>query len=492
MNRWVLRTLNFFSALFGMMAFFPAIVVTVQLMLMVLANWEPNAPQIQLWQAWWAFGLTIVISLLGRFMTWMLDELLHLPPVPRRIVTVVLAALTAFGTRYPAALIFDENALCILMMLFGFFAFWNGSSLYFRTYHQVLTLRGFIITVAINICILMFMYGNECSPFSSVPFTLVLLIGLLMMVVGMNQGGIDTMMNMRRHRLDQLPPKIRMYNLKLTGLLTGVMLLSVIFYAPLENFVRFGGRLLRDAFAAILRLLFASTPDPGESIPYDDASSEVDKELPIDPPSASDPILTQSFWDVLAYIFVAVAVVIFILYLPKIIRALTQLVRELSKRFSEMLRANAKREKFSGSDEYVDIDETVEALPETFTTEKNEKPSTVWRNWRQQYRKYCSMEPGTGRIREGYRLVKEWLLFQEVPLQPGDTTLDIARTADLTLDFADLNPATAQYNLVRYGGLSYDLCNPLELDQLLGRMAHTRTAPKLSRLSRLRKEESMQ
>jgi hypothetical protein len=36
------------------------------------------------------------------------------------------------------------------------------------------------------------------------------------------------------------------------------------------------------------------------------------------------------------------------------------------------------------------------------------------------------------------------------------------------------------------------LCNPLELDQLLGRMAHTRTAPKLSRLSRLRKEESMQ
>lgn len=48
MNRWVLRTLNFFSALFGMMAFFPAIVVTVQLMLMVLANWEPNAPQIQL------------------------------------------------------------------------------------------------------------------------------------------------------------------------------------------------------------------------------------------------------------------------------------------------------------------------------------------------------------------------------------------------------------------------------------------------------------
>ncbi len=492
MNRWVLRTLNFFSALFGMMAFFPAIVVVVQLTHMTLANWEPHAPQIQLPQAWWAFGLMIGISLIGRLITWMLDELLHLQPVVRRIVTLILAALAAFGTRYPAALIFEENAICILMMLFGFFAFWTGSSLYFRTYHQVLTLRGFIVTSAINACILIFMFSNQCAPFSSVPFTLVLLIGLLMMVVGMNQGGIDTMMNMRRHRLDQLPPKIRMYNLKLTGLMTGVMLLSVIFYAPLEAFVRFSGRLLRDGFALILKLLFSAKPDPGVSIPYDDVSSEVDSELPIDPPSAAEPLLTQSFWDVLAYIFVIIAAIIFILYLPKIIRAVTQLVRELSKRLSEMLRANIKREKVSDSDEYVDVDETVESLPETFVTEKTEKPSAVWRNWRHQYRKYCAMDPGTDRVREGYRLLKEWLVFQEVPLQPGDTTLDIARITDLTLDFADLNPATNQYNLVRYGGLSYDLCDPIELDQLLGRMAHTRTAPKLSRLARIRKEESMQ
>ncbi|MBQ9082978.1 MAG: hypothetical protein IJY28_05700 [Clostridia bacterium] len=489
MNRWVLRTLNLFSALFGMMVFFPAIVVAVQLTHLTLANWAPDAPQILLSEAWWSFGLMIGISLIGRLLTWMLDDLLNLKPVVRRVTTIVLALLTAYATRYPAAWIFDSSVICAVMMIFGFFAFWNGSSLYFRTYHQVLTLRGFIITSAVNACILAFMFGNQCNPFGTVPYALILLIGLLMMVIGMNQGGIDTMMNMRRHRLDQLPPKIRIYNLKLTGLMTGVMLLSVVFYNPLSTVVRFVGILLREGFGHLLMFLFAErgneTVSYDYSVPPDDGGDP-----PIPPSSLPDAAETPIVWDILLYSILIAFAILFILFLPKIIRALVRLVRELSKRIKEALHANTKPEKFA-SDEYVDIDETVEALPETFTVEKQEKPSTAWRNWRQQYRKYSVMEPGTQRIREGYRLLKAWLLFQEVPLQPSDTTLDIVRTADLTLDFVDLDPATQQYNLVRYGDVSYDLCNPHELDKLLGRMAQTRVAPKLSRLARIRKEEAL-
>ncbi len=489
MNRWVLRTLNLFSALFGMMAFFPAIVVSVQLTHLTLANWSPDAPQILLSEAWWSFGLMIGISLIARLLTWMLDDLLNLKPVVRRIVTIVLALLVAFAARYPAAWIYDSTVICAVMMIFSFFAFWTGSSLYFRTYHQVLTLKGFVVTAAINGCILAFMFGNQCNPFGAVPYALILLIGLLMMVIGMNQGGIDTMMNMRRHRLDQLPPKIRMYNLKLTGLMTGVMLLSVLFYNPLATVVGFVGVLLREGFGQLLILLLTNRNN--ETVSYDySIPPDTGGDPPVPPPSPSEPKETPIIWDILLYSILIACAILFILFLPKIIRALVHLVRELSKRIKEALHANTKPEKFA-SDEYVDIDETVEAIPETFTVEKQEKPSTAWRNWRQQYRKYSTMEPGTQRIREGYRLLKAWLIFQEVPLQPSDTTLDIVRTTDLTLDFADLDPATQQYNLVRYGDVSYDLCKPHELDQLLGRMAQTRVAPKLSRLARIRKEEAL-
>lgn len=493
MNRWVLRIMNLFSALFGMMSFFPILVVVAQLTYRTLANWSEDAPQITLPEALLTFALLIGMSLIGRFLTYLFDDVLQLKPLPRRLATLVLTVLAGFATRYPAMLIFD-GGIIYMMMLLGAIAFWTGSSLYYRTYHQVLNLRSFAATALIYIAVLLFMFSNQCNPFGFTVYAAILLVGVLMMIVAMNQGGIDTMMKLRRHRLDLLPPKIRMYNLKLTALLTCMMMMTAVFYKPLEIGVTFMGKVLRKGLAGLLILLFDDpTADDVVSYDYSVAPEEDDDMSDID--IFADPGKGHIAWDFLLYILLIGAAILLIINLPRIIRALSALIRQLSKRFSAFLHSERTRERISTadeSDEYVDVDEVVESIHDDGFSPQTEKRSVAWRNWRHRYRKYNSMEPGEARMRSGYQLMIQWLMIQEVPIKACDTTLDITRTTDLMLDFSSLSPATQQYNLVRYGGVSYDLCNPQELDKLLARMSTTKTASRLSKLALARKLEAMQ
>lgn len=492
MNRWVLRTLNLFSSLFSSMLYFPIIVMAVQLTYMTMANWAPDAPRVTVKESLLCYAVIIGVSLLGRWITLLLDDVLHLKPMPRRITTIFLSFGAAYLTWLAATLIVNGFASYVVAII-GLAAFISGSSVYFLTYHQVLTLRNFAVASAVHMLVLLFLYSNECSPFGAGVYAANLLVGLLMMVLAMNQGGIDTMMHMRRHRLDQLPPKIRIYNLKLTVMITGLMMLTAVFYKPLEILVRFTGIMLRKGFAGMLVLLFTDYTS-GDVVSYDysvpwEEDDELDESSYNLFDNSAEPHIA---WEILLYIVLIGAALIVIINMPKILRALRTLFRTFFKWLSEMLHADRRREKIFADEEYVDIDETVESLPdEEIHQQKELRPSAKWRSWRSQYRRYNSMEAGEARMRSGYQLVLQWLDIQEVPVETSDTTLDIVRTTDLTLDFSDLNPATQQYNLVRYGGMDYNLCQPNELDALLSQMAQNRTAPKLSRLARARKEEEL-
>ena len=59
--------------------------------------------------------------------------------------------------------------------------------------------------------------------------------------------------------------------------------------------------------------------------------------------------------------------------------------------------------------------------------------------------------------------------------------------ADIPLE-AQLDDATAEYNAIRYGGATVYLHDPDALDALLAQMAQTKTAPRISRLTRAASE----
>ena len=157
-----------------------------------------------------------------------------------------------------------------------------------------------------------------------------------------------------------------------------------------------------------------------------------------------------------------------------------------SQSVSEWLHRAHTRAPQPGSEEYTDADETVAAAPDG--APEDDAAAENAHAWKRSYRQYRAMAPSAERVRRGYRLALQWLALQQVPVRPSDTTLEIAHTAADTIDFVPLDDATAEYNAIRYGGATVHLNDPDALDALLARMAQTKTAPRISRLTRAARE----
>ena len=426
------------------------------------------------------FTAELGIGLLGAGCAFVLDEKAHLRTVPRRLLSILPAAGLGAAAGFLLAP-HDIYAAAVLAAL-GFAAFFAGSRAWFFRYGESITVRRYLVNT--GFCCgapAILAIAHAASP-SVRPFAAVELALSVILLLGLNQGNMDELMRRRRHRPEQLPRKIRSYNLRLILVLAALLTASLVLYRPIAAGLTAGGHALMQVLRALMQWL---TRDRGETASAAPVGPEPPKEIE-NPMAGLGDAKASPFWNYLAYVLLAGLAILLIANGPKLFRAAVRLCRKLAAQISEWLHRAHTRAPQPGSEEYTDADETVAAAPDD--APEDDAAAENARAWKRSYRQYRAMAPSAERVRRGYRLALQWLALQQVPVRPSDTTLEIARTAADTIDFVPLDDATAEYNAIRYGGATVHLNDPDALDALLARMAQTKTAPRISRLTRAARE----
>lgn len=489
MNKRLLFALTACAAVYGVLPFFPLLAFLHTLIPSIVGLFLPELPPVvlaplSLNDLFFFFGLCFLFSLLGRLCAWILTQKLGISALPRRLLTLLFAVLCALLWFFASVFIPSVLHRIILsgILVAAFFA---GSALYAYNYDEIMNLRTFRAGIIFYIVIVVLLAIAGGETFQVAPFAGILFFGLILLLFGMNQGGMDGMMRMRRHPLDLLPQKIRRYNLRLISMIVVLLLLLTLAYQPVAAALTSVGNVLYQLLRQTVAFLTANQ-----------GSTSTPSGPSVAPPPVKDPSLSDSlgygdsspFWDYFGWGMMVLIGIALIYYSSDIYRILRDALRRLREALSQWLHRERKHEVKLGATEYTDTDEYADATEEL--NPRKQKDALTWSKWRQNYRRYTSMAPSDLRLRRGYGLIMEWLKMQEVPLKPCDTTLEIVHTVAHTLDFSDLNEATTPYNLLRYGDRSFDLCDSQEMDRVLEEMAHTKTATKLSRLARAMKEEN--
>lgn len=281
-----------------------------------------------------------------------------------------------------------------------------------------------------------------------------------------NQANIDSMLERRRHRREDLPPSIRTYNLLLTCGAFLALLLCFLLREPVMSGI---WALLRGARAAVsgtVRFLLwlislIRFKSVGEPLVPEEAS----------PIGAAGGGNTEWLDRMLLYAGFAATVFLLIFFRRQIwngLRGLLARAVRLMHWLAEKLfgLSPPEREVVQASPYYRDTVEVISRTPARSS-------ASGMRQWRAGLRRFKRMPEGAEKIRFGYRLTLEWLRMRG-QAAPADTVAEIARAAGPLLPEGTgeaYGRICAGYERVRYGE-----CDPVPgemdlLEEVLVKMA---------------------
>lgn len=477
MNRHLFRTLQLLSAFFTFLIVFPVEALLLQLPPRIFrADWGVLSARDGLA----GFAALFAISLAGRGFAYLLDQKCGLPPLRRRLVTALPVLVLAGGGAWALAHVLPLYESMVWAVLGGA-SFAMGSALRAYRYDDLIGFRLYIAIAGSYLAALLIFALAKTNTLTAWPFAALLLAGTVILLVGLNQANLDAMMQRRRHRTDQLPQKIRSYNLRLVGGIAAALAAIPVLYRPVAAGIRALGRGARAVLGALLRLIQRLLAGGSDEIVPDIPASSAPVETPMEP---MEPGVASPFWDYFGYLVLAL-LVIYILYNGKrIVRFVSKLCKKIWTALVEWLSRTRTIAVPDGDEAYVDTDEALPDAPDAAP----EAP-TAWTQWRRRYRRYRTMAAGGARLRAGYRLAAQWYAMQGVAVSPADTPLEQAAKARDALDFADPAAATDEYDGAHYGERPIP-ADKTALDALLAEMARTKTPLRYSNLTRPRKENS--
>lgn len=482
MNRHLFRTMQLLAAFFSILIFFP--IETVLLILppkLLYGQWGTLSVQ----SALLGFLGLFTISLLGRGWAYMLDQKWRLSPLKRRLLTVFPVLLLGAGV-CRGLMSFFSLYEAIVWAVLASAAFVVGSVLCFIRYEDLIGFRLYGITAGCYLAALLIFSAAHYHPLTARPFAALLLIQTVILLFGLNQSNMDFMMRRRHHRADQLPQKIRSYNLRLIATVAVVLILLLVLYRPIAAGISALGSGLLAVLRWIVRVLSmlfsGSSEDPLPDISSAAESKETES-LGNLPPGTASP-----FWDYFGYLILALLIIYILYHSKRIMQIVKRICEQIWKMVLDLLTRQHPRPEASDDEGYIDTEERLE--PKKPDLLPPDKAPAAWRIWRRNYRRYCAMPDTEARARTGYRLMLQWLKMQDVPFRGSSTPLEIAETARSLLDFTDLDPATDQYDRIRYDDPPPALHDADQIDRILSEMAHTKTAVRVSRLARAMRKES--
>ncbi|MDD2955415.1 MAG: DUF4129 domain-containing protein [Oscillospiraceae bacterium] len=257
-----------------------------------------------------------------------------------------------------------------------------------------------------------------------------------------NQANIDYLMQRRRHRLEHLPGQIRVYNLLLTAAVLGAILLGYCFRGPIAQ----GLGALGNMAAAALRLVIAAALFLAELF-----SGEASGSAPGSGEQAFAELLGDQgeFRDDTWLYYVTAAFLLWILWLKRreIFAWLRRGWRAVAELLKKLFAKRLPRLSLAGESEY--YKDRVETLLPGEKSAKARRELTA-RGWKRRCRELCRREGETADLREGYRLMMEWLALRGAAPAPSDTPEEIL-TGIRAVSGGDWEQPTESYRRVRYG-----------------------------------------
>lgn len=286
-----------------------------------------------------------------------------------------------------------------------------------------------------------------------------------------NQANIDYNMERRRHRLELLPQKIRLYNFRLMlGILLVVLILFVL-RGQVAAVLRALGWGLAVVCAWIFFLLVKlveffhkeDTPMMGEEGMADILSPFQD--MPYE--SVSD-----------AWIYVALVIIIGLLLWWKhreILNLFATLFRRIAGFIRSLFTFNGFGPAHMGDEESPYYTDAVVSLSPEQAREKQISLRSRAREWKRAYARCQRLPEGTPeereeKLRSGYRLILQYLDIHGC-YEKGDTVHELGGRAAALPGMAGYPAAADSYDTVRYGGQLPATGDLLEVQRVLAEMA---------------------
>ena len=451
MNRTLLRFLTVAAFSFLMLVPFPILALLDSCYFYLIAQQAPLSSLTSIPSLLLRFLFCIISAIAGYFLGNLFDHKLQLLPFSRKLASLpflLLLVAGGFAFSFFTQSLVEAILLAILMTVY----FCIGQSAYFYSYNEILSWRTFYISLGLYGGTLLFLYLFVGNPYGTFIFAIFFLCETLLLFLGLNQANIDFMMQRRKHRMDALPQKIRSFNLFLLAGIALVVVLLFLLNKPLGTaFISLGSfllMLLRGLFSLLSRNF--SGDDEGGHISEDPFAG-----IP-DAPVGEDGSSGNWLWTAVTALFVLFLFFLVWYYRHNISEVFRTLYHKIKNFFYRLFFTGRVRSTEDVTDFYSEIDEKV--LPEEEFESPYAEPVLSWREWKRQYRQFCTQKDSLETFRNGYRLILYWLQIQGVEIHHSDTTLEICRLSrEHSHFFPDLTIHTQHYNQLRYGEKCFDL-----------------------------------
>ena len=307
--------------------------------------------------------------------------------------------------------------------------------------------------------VLDFSFGFEGSY---LPLALMLFAVLAIHELACNQAQIDFLMQRRGHRMDQLPSRIRRYNLALVLLILLVILCGLLFYRPIGSALLLIGEVLRQAVILLLRgigwlmSLFTFEESSGE-----EAVMEPQEMFPMEGEESG----ANSDWVIVVLFLLLVALAVW--KRREILAAIRRTIAALWEKLRGLV--TVRRREASGEEEPGYFD-TVEELSRERQGFRLFTPSAA-RVWKRDLRALRRLPEGSGKLRAGYALLARGLALTGVKVRPSDTPAELLALASSASLGPESELAVAAYEEVRYNDREATAAQSAAMQTLLAALA---------------------
>ena len=355
-----------------------------------------------------------------------------------------------------------------VLSLAGFFL---GACMVRRRYSAIFPKYMFPLTIGLNpvsMAVLWFFHLIDGIPTApAAMYVPAFLVTTAVYGVVRNQSNLDSMMQRRKHKLEFLPQKSRLFS---AALLLVVFALVLIGYFNRHALAQ-GAWAVADAFGWLVGRIsdgvmwLARQLSQRDNQPMDPIETEPDSsalEVMEEPASQGGNYF---------FIVVVVLVVLFLIIryrgaILEFLRNLWQNITKLVKRLLFVRKAPAVPAG-DGNNQYIDQEESIsyaaaQARKEEEQQQKRETDTA--RRWKKQYKQFLKMEDSPQKLRYGYALSLQWLKMHGAEPARSATPIEILHASQKTVGTPEFAPATDGYNAVRYGEEAY---SPQEMEGLV-------------------------
>ncbi len=293
---------------------------------------------------------------------------------------------------------------------------------------------------------------------------LYVVIALSLYGVIRNQYQIDYMMERRRHRLKDLPQKIRSYNLKLLIVILVVVLIGFGLRSWIVMEINWVLLFLRDCLLALMQLI-------GWLFRFGE------EETTIEPPADdqgvfSMPAAEEGTTFPFQIIFIIVIVALLIYYRKFIIDWVSERLQRLIEVIREQIYRvpiNRKRE-IEQNEYYSDKIETISSIVVEKRHLRNNRYTL--RHWKREYNSYQKMPQGAERFDFGYGLMIRYFILKDVSIKSFETPMEIVCKEALRSFPVNKHQLTEYYYLLHYSKQKkLDKLSFEQLDQMLTQLS---------------------